>query len=251
MTDQRKPRHPLADLAARLRSTVLAAAGIVAPVASAHAQHSPTTGAPTFFDKRLIADLTGDGRPDTMRLRASGAQPDSLSIVFTIRSDNRELYRQSWMSADELIDPPEMPPDPGAARDSLARMMRARLEEVFRNIRVEKLDSARVVAPWEPGPGDCMESVRDCISWYLRYQAQRERRSRAGLSPEPAAQPEVSAFFRAIDSLPVDSAAVDSIVHDIATHTRVTASISYGYETSEELAWSRLRQRFFIIWASD
>ena len=67
------------------------------------------------------ADVTGDRRPELLRVTARGARPESLAVTLTVRdSGGATLYRQSWSSGVWLarVAPSVLTP---AIADSLVR----------------------------------------------------------------------------------------------------------------------------------
>ncbi len=63
---------------------------------------------PWFHAQRAL-DLTGDGRPDTVTLRADGPSSDSLVITLSLSVGAQERWHEEWRSSYMLIDPPEFP----------------------------------------------------------------------------------------------------------------------------------------------
>ena len=59
-------------------------------------------------------DLTGDGRADTLILRATGKRVDSLFIDLSIHSAGRTTYHDTWLSTSyfQYDDPIESIPEP-------------------------------------------------------------------------------------------------------------------------------------------
>ena len=119
--------EPASDPAAAPRP---AAAPAAAPVA---------TPAPWYGRTRAL-DLTGDARPDSVRLEAHGARPDSLDVVLTLVVEGVEKHRERWGSSYELalLDPAvRVGPQAG-------EILRARLDTVLAGLVVRRLDAPSV-----------------------------------------------------------------------------------------------------------
>jgi hypothetical protein len=96
-----------------------------------------TVGAPWFREEREI-DLTGDGRPDTIIVRADGPSSDRLLVTLSFRVDGAERWREQWHSDYMLIDPPEFPEgEPGRAA-----YIRRGLRRTLEGVSVKPFDSA-------------------------------------------------------------------------------------------------------------
>ena len=93
--------------------------------------------APWYRSTRVL-DLTGDGRPDSVRLDAMGARPDSLDISLVLIVDGREAHQERWGSSYELtmLD--------SAARTRVDGVLRARLDSVLESVTVQRLDAPGV-----------------------------------------------------------------------------------------------------------
>ncbi len=216
----------------------------VVHIATGQATHSP----PVWYRAQIARDLTGDGRPDTLVLEARGTRPDSLHAVFRIRSDGREVYRQDWSNEDEFEDFP-FPEEPRARADSIARFARRRLEAFLSPNRFAPLDISQAKEPWEIGEGHaCQGDPRDCIAWYLRFEAQVRKRLAAGRDSVPQPGNAYGAFVDSIEAAPFDTAHVRAIWADMR-HTPYSFAMSYGYETTLVIAWSQLAKRFFVLFA--
>ena len=110
-----------------------------------------------WYDRVRMLDLTGDGQADSIRLRATGARPDSLQIVLTLLVAGEERLREEWGSSYEL-----------ALEDSASRrspradtVLRAKLDSVLASVVVEPLDApgarpmaedSAILAALEPPP---------------------------------------------------------------------------------------------------
>jgi hypothetical protein len=92
---------------------------------------------PLWYERARALDLTGDGRPDRVRLTAAGTNPDSLNVTLFLIIDGEEKHRERWGSSYEL-----------ALVDSVARLrprvdtvLRAQLDSVLASVVVERLDA--------------------------------------------------------------------------------------------------------------
>ena len=95
--------------------------------------------APWYRSTRVL-DLTGDGRPDSVRLEATGARPDSLDIALVLIVDGREAHRERWGSSYELA----LLDSAARARPRVDSVLRARLDSVLESVTVERLDAPGV-----------------------------------------------------------------------------------------------------------
>src|SRR6266478_9218793 len=94
--------------------------GIVTTAASARTATSQATPSlPVWYRAQIARDLTGGARLDTLLLEARGTRPDSLRVVFLVRTDGREVYRQAWSTEYDLQDE-ALPEDAHARSDSMA-----------------------------------------------------------------------------------------------------------------------------------
>src|SRR5690349_12153997 len=114
---------------------------------------------PLWFRRVMMRDVTGDGQPDSLILSAFGTHSDSLKIAFTIVSKGSEVFRESWHSDDELVDPPFPPHPPVGVVDSF---MRATLDSFFSHTEIAPFDSADVNSRF--GPSDCPIDAPGCDS---------------------------------------------------------------------------------------
>src|SRR6266480_4842838 len=122
--------------------TVMATAAAVR-VATGQVTRSP----PVWYRAQVARDLTGDGHPDTLLLEARGTRPDSLHVVFRIRSEGREVYRLAWSNEDEFGDFP-LPREVGARADSLARVAKRRFDAFLNPDRFASLDNSQAKETW-------------------------------------------------------------------------------------------------------
>jgi len=204
---------------------------------------------PVWYRADIARNLTSDGRPDTLLLEARGTRPDSLHVLFRIRSNGREVYREAWSNGDEFEDL-DLPEEPRARADAIAGYARMRLEAFLSPDRFASLDTSQAKEPWKIGQGHvCQGDPRDCIAYYLRFEAQVRRRLAAGRDSVPQPGNAYAAFDDSIRAAPFDTAGVRAIWADMRQHTAYSFTMSYGYETTLVIAWSQHAQRFFIHFA--
>lgn len=112
-----------------------------------------------WYRRTRALDLTGDGQLDTVRLEASGARPDSLSITLSLVVDGAENDGERWTSADELT----LLDSAARARAGIDVVMRAQLDSVLASVLVQRLDApgvrlmaedTAVLARLDPRPAD-------------------------------------------------------------------------------------------------
>lgn len=107
---------------------------------SAATDTARTAGVPAWYSRARTIDLTGDGQPDSVRLVAAGARPDSLQVTLTFLVGGAEKHREGWGSSYEL-----------ALVDSAIRrnpqgekILRARLDSVLESVVVESFGTPGV-----------------------------------------------------------------------------------------------------------
>jgi hypothetical protein len=88
-----------------------------------------------WLTRERTMDFTGDGVPDTVRLRALGRTADSLRIALTFRSGGAERWREEWASEYELAVAPLFDSDPARSV-----FMRDRLDRALASVVVEPFD---------------------------------------------------------------------------------------------------------------
>ncbi len=89
---------------------------------------------PEWYRHAVGRELTGDGRADSIMIRAWGPRYDSLRIVLSILVDGQEAYSTTWDSDYELIGAELIRGNP--ANDSLVR---ARLAATLKGVTREPL----------------------------------------------------------------------------------------------------------------
>lgn len=144
-----------------------------------------TRSQPVWYRAQVARDLTGSGRPDTLFLEARGPRPDSLHVVFLVRTDGREVYRQGWSTEYDFQDY-DFPGEASARSDSMARIERRRLGAFLASERFAPLDTSQAKEPWEVGGGcEGVGDPRDCIAWYLRSRPRSAGGLPLGRTPFP------------------------------------------------------------------
>jgi hypothetical protein len=91
---------------------------------------------PLWYERTRPLDLTGDGRPDSVRLVALGARPDSLQLTLSFVVGGQEKLREHWHSSYEM-----------ALWDSASRTearLRSRLDSLLDGVRVRRMDEPGV-----------------------------------------------------------------------------------------------------------
>ncbi len=114
-------------------------------------------GPPLWYKHVLQRDVTGDGRAESLVLRAYGTRGDSLQILFTIMSGGDEVFRTTWQSESELVDPP-LPSTP--SRAALDSFMRVRLDAFFNRLDISSVDTSAIGNGSKPS--DCPNNAADC-----------------------------------------------------------------------------------------
>lgn len=202
------------------------------------ASSTPVAGG-AWYDKTRMLDVNGDGRPDTVRLRAVGHRADSLAITLSFLSGTQELYKTEWTSAYELVDPP-LPENPPAA--TLDSFVRHRLDRVLADVKLMPFDTIDVAKPWDRssdcGP-DPSGNLLPCIAEAMQEELAHVDWSRV---PDSAVENEQAR----IRKRPFDTAEVLAIAADMKARRSPNVVISYGYETTMVLAWSERKHRFYV-----
>jgi hypothetical protein len=98
-----------------------------------------------WFERQRTIDFSGDGVPDTVRLRALGSNADSLRIALTFVSGGVERWSEEWASGYELVDPPPLPDGPARAE-----YVRKRLDRALASVMVEPFDSSDYATMADP-----------------------------------------------------------------------------------------------------
>ena len=108
-------------------STVTAAIVLLClPAMPVAAQHAP------WFERSRVLDLTGDGVPDTLRVRAKGTSWEDISATLTIRSAGQLLYEHAWDGRNHFMNSGERGSDAA---------MRAALNDILWGPHLQGLDA--------------------------------------------------------------------------------------------------------------
>ena len=201
----------------------------------------PTVTEATFqFASTAAADLTGDGRTDTLRVAASGNDPMDIEVVFTIESLGRELLRQEWESERYFKYIP-----------SLA--MTGTEEAQYAHVR-EHLDSFFVASSFlvlPAGSATGMPHDRDTMDMdpVLQISGDLERLWWEDSLPQALAGSLGPETRRGRRQYPQEQRQQDAqdIWHQMIERDRVTFQVVDGVYT-ERLVWSQSTARFFGVW---
>jgi hypothetical protein len=191
--------------------------------------------AQVWFHKTVTRDLTGSARPDTLELTAIGHQPDSLNVSLVIKVAGRVAYRDTWKSVYYFQYDDAVEKLPRAHVDSVVR---AHLNKFFGDDDLGSVDTADLRKP----AGENEDGARSRIARQLkedRYMQQHGIGSRDDLSPGD---------YQAIRRMPVDTSEVTAIATNILRHTKVSFTYFSGGESTQTIAWSPSRRRFFSVW---
>jgi hypothetical protein len=162
-----------------------------------------------WFEHSRQLDLTGDGTPDQLILRARGTRPDSLIVRLLAVVDGKSITLDAWASEYELIEPP-------FPRDTVPSVVGEYLRASFR----ETVDSARLQ----------LDS--------LTPQYFDERGSDCGL--------DFPGCLRA--ALGSDSGRINEFQGQLTGRKFHLLSYNYGYETSITVFWFAPLKRFLGIY---
>ena len=96
----------------------------------------------TWYRSERLIDLNGDGKPDTVRMQASGTSSDSLSISLTFIVCQQKVWIEHWDSKYELVDPPTFE-NSKAAQDAYVK---SALQKALESVRVESFSESNYVS---------------------------------------------------------------------------------------------------------
>lgn len=163
-----------------------------------------------WFQEIRTLDLTGEGRPDQLVLRAKGNRGDSLVIRLLAVVARDTFALEDWRSDYELVDPP-FPMD--TAQGVIDAYVRKHLRITIDSAYTER---ARLELSDLTGPDDgCGEGSDGCVLQYLNG----------------------------------DTATYLALRKEFQTFRPVRLSYNYGYESSIEVAWSPKLRRFVVVFA--
>ncbi len=195
---------------------------------------APPANAQVWFHNTVTRNLTSTARPDTLELTAVGHQPDSLNVSLVIKVDGRVAYRDTWKSVYyfQYDDPVTKLP-----RMYVDSVVRAELNRFFSD-NFGPVDTADLRKP----VGENGDGARSRIARQLkedRYMQQHGIGTRDDLSPGD---------YQAIVRMPVDTSEVAAIAADILRRTKIAFTYFSGGESTQTIAWSPSRRRFFSVW---
>ena len=192
--------------------------------------------------------MTGDGKPDTLIFEAFGKKPDSLEMIFRIRVNGREAFREEWNNSDEFRDPDESLP---ISRATVANKVRKEMAEFFAESNFRSSRELTFNPHWTGTGANCDGEPRDCISFYLRFERDSAQRRGNGLKPVPDNPTDYDAFIHHVDSSPYDTALVERIGSEMQHGNALAFTYGLGYETTRTIVWSGVARRFFPVFESD
>ncbi len=174
----------------------------------------PAPSDTVFILGRAERDLTGDGRPEMLRLVAAGESVDSLDVTFSIMSDTAILYTERLAPLTRILGY-----DAGRRRLSRAQH-RAQISQF---------------AGWFFGDSQFM-SPEGFIA-----------ELRDGASRHIPLIPQVIDSDRA-EGTPSDSARAISTWEEIKASNVTVFQYSPGGDGVKAIAWSQRDQRFYQLW---
>lgn len=210
------------DSAARLPADTGADAGIAVDA-------WPASG-PVDYRREHDADLTTDGRFETVVATAHGPAYDSLDIALTIQgADGDTLWHEAWPSLLYFkYDVRE-----GKADSTVKRIVSDHVEQLLARDRFNMEGGLPAVLR---RAGDPDAIMREAIHYHL---AELDWRRQAGLSPA-AATP--TAAYSGISTDQVQAARVDAVLAEV--RTRPSFMYYAGGEATYAIAWSDRENAF-------
>jgi hypothetical protein len=192
---------------------------------------------PIRIEHGATRDLTGDGVPERLSVRATGSQLDSLDIRLDIRDGktNAPLYVAAWRSADYFKYESS-----GAKPDSAAR------ERITRRNLARVLNDSAFVGPRMTLPNGKTETVdAEAVRYHLAELAWR----RAHGIPDTAPTPREAEVQLGQQTMVSDSAKAHAAA--IAAEVRGRPSFTYyqGGELTYTIAWSDREHAFVRIFS--
>jgi hypothetical protein len=183
--------------------------------------------APWFSAARAV-DITGDGEPDTLVLRALGPVADSLAVELIAVIDGGSVGIDRWASSYELIDPPD---SVMASESARAAYLRSSFTATLARARVESFSDSTLERDWIPRSDgyDCMDDPHEC----LRRDLRRALRDSTWMGDSAAA--------------PFDTVRARTIIAELRSSQRAALRYSYGYESTVIKIWSPLTRRFHVL----
>ena len=195
--------------------------------------------APWFESERRL-DLTGDGRPETIRVQAHGTRPESLAVEMTITSAGRELYRVEWNSVLYFFYDEPVSEIPG---DVVLSQVNSQFARLLAESAFEPFTTLDYPTAWVPTVPDS-DDPRDRIAWTLKAEPARRR-----LTDSLGTEPSSVQLARYRWTFPVDTAAVNRVWRDMAGLDLVSFTFFSGGEHLRKIVWSPMRQEFMVVWS--
>lgn len=187
-----------------------------------------------------VRDLTGDGIPDTLILRATGHRVDSLQVTLDIRSQGRGLYHEAWLSNWYFqYDAPLYRIDEQTKRSRVFHHLRA----FFRPESFALLDTAGAGRPWRPSEDD--RDPRNSIAFDFKYGRALDSLMRTHV-PRDSAQ---SIARRDALTASLDSSYILRVWQDLARRRPMTFTFFSGGEYTRTIVWSPVVRRFVIVFS--
>lgn len=183
-----------------------------------------------WFSAAREVDLTGDGKPDTLVLRALGPAADSLAVALIAVIDGDSIAIDQWASSYELVDPPD---SVVASETARAAYLRSAFTTTLTRAQVRSFSDSTLDREWIPrsaGYG-CMDDPHECLMQELR----RELRDSTWRGDAAVA--------------PFDTARARAIVSELRSSARAALRYSYGFESTVIKIWSPLSRRFYLLHA--
>lgn len=197
---------------------------------------SSSTVEPGALERTASRDLTGDGTPERLVLRATGPRFDSLAIALDIR-DGRSgalLHSARWSSRDYFKYEPS-----GDHSDSArAAVVRRNLDQVFAG--------SAFVAPKTTFPGGRTETVDTAVVRY--HLLERDWRRAHGVADSMPTPPDAeSEIGQARTTSPALRARVDVVAAEL--RARPTFTLHQGGELTNTIAWSDREHAFVRVFS--
>ncbi len=197
------------------------------PANLASSNSSPESTKVTWSGEKLY-DLTGDGIPERLSVRAFGPSQDSLLVVLEIYGrNNKLLYRDRWSSERYFAYDYRA----GKADTTVARIVLGHLNRLLS-------DSSFILAS-ATGPRaiiDTMTIRYDLAEWHVRQEHALQDTSTLSTS-----------MFDEIEKVVPPKGEVDRIANDVKSLPRFTYFA--GGELTYTLAWSEALQRFVRVFS--
>lgn len=183
------------------------------------ARTDATVAPPVALTQERDAELTGDRKPELVRVTARGVRPESLAVTLSVRDPGgATLYRRTWSSGTWLARI-----DPGVLTAAIAdSIVRRRIDDLLGDGAVMK-----------SSPVDAR-----AVAWDVAERGWRESHALADSVPLPAAgRDEVTVLAR-------DT----TLVRALVTELRRQPALSWlAGDRREAVAWSPTERRFVRV----